>query len=67
MARQVLESLQRAYGHNMVADPIPNNVSVKEASGVGLTVLEYAPDSQGGEAYQKLGDRVYDDVRQKAN
>jgi NAD(P)-dependent dehydrogenase (short-subunit alcohol dehydrogenase family) len=51
MARQVLESLQRAYGHNMVADPIPNNVTVKEAPGVGLTVLEYAPDSQGGEAY----------------
>ncbi len=63
MAQQVLESLQRAYGHNMVADPIPNNVTVKEAPGVGLTVLEYAPESQGGKAYQRLVDRVYDDVR----
>lgn len=67
MARQVLESLQRAYGHNMVADPIPNNVTVKEAPGVGLTVMEYALDSQGGEAYQKLVDRVYNDVRRKVN
>jgi chromosome partitioning protein len=67
MARQVLESLQRAYGHNMVADPIPNNVTVKEAPGVGLTVLEYAPDSQGAEAYQKLVDRVYNDVRRKVS
>jgi len=67
MAREVLESLQRAYGHNMVADPIPNNVTVKEAPGIGLTVLEYAPDSQGGKAYQKLVDKVYNDVRRKVN
>jgi hypothetical protein len=28
-----------------------------------IVVLEYAPDSRGGKAYQKLVDKVYNDVR----
>lgn len=63
MARQMLESIIKKYGRATVAEPIPNNVAVKEAPARdGLTVLEYAPDSPGGLAYQKLVDRIYKHV-----
>lgn len=60
MAKKMLTAMVKAYGKSSVADPIPNNVAVKEAPARGgLTVLEYAPDSPGGQAYQKLVDRIY--------
>lgn len=60
MARKMLAEMYRVYGRKMVADPIPNNVTVKEAPARGgLTVLEHAPDSPGGKAYQKLVNRIY--------
>ena len=49
----------------MVAEPIPNNVTVKEAL-PGLTVLNMNR-SQGGRAYQKLVDRIYHDVGRTVN
>lgn len=67
MAREMLENLRKAYGRQMVAEPIPNNVTVKEAPALGLTVLEYEPGSQGGRAYQKLVDRIYHDVGRTVN
>lgn len=63
MARQMLADIIEKYGRSTVAEPIPNNVAVKEAPARdGLTVLEYAPDSPGGKAYQKLVDRIYKHV-----
>lgn len=63
LARQVVERLQEVYGRSMVSAPIPNRVDVKEAPTLGLTLFEYAPDSDGAVAYQKLVDRIYRDVR----
>ncbi len=60
---QVLESLTRAYGVKAIADPIPKNQVVPEsaASGGGMTLFEYAPDSPAALAYAKLVERVYHD------
>jgi cellulose biosynthesis protein BcsQ len=60
MAVEMLRAMVKVYGRRMIADPIPNNVTVKEAPARGgLTVLEYAPESPGGLAYQKFVDKVY--------
>lgn len=62
MAEFMLAQFRQAYGPGLVADPIPTNTKVKEAPGSnGLTVLEYAPDSPGALAYQRLVERVYND------
>lgn len=66
MAQKVIERLREIYGRSMVSAPIPNRVDIKEAPLSGLTVFEYAPDSDGAAAYQKLVDRIYSDVRQPA-
>lgn len=58
---QVLEALRNTYGVDAVADPIPRNQAVAEAaaSGGGMTLLEYDPNSAAGKAYQKLVERIY--------
>lgn len=58
---QVLEALRDTYGVDAVADPIPRNQAVAEAaaSGGGMTLLEYDPNSAAGKAYQKLVERIY--------
>lgn len=62
MAAFMMEQFRQAYGPGLVADPIPTNTKIKEAPGSGgLTALEYAPDSPGALAYQKLVERVYND------
>ncbi len=60
---QVLESLIDAYGVKTIAEPIPKNQVVPEssASGGGMTLFEYAPDSPAAESYQKLVERIYYD------
>lgn len=62
LARQMLASLRKAYG-DRVSEPIPHSVKVEEspASGGGMTVFEYAPDSEPAKAYQVLVDRMYHD------
>lgn len=60
MSDFMLAQFRQAYGPGLVADPIPTNTKVKEAPGSGgQTVLEYAPNSPGALAYQKLVERVY--------
>jgi len=57
----MLEALQDAYGVHTVAEPIPRSQPVAEAaaSGGGMTLQEYAPDSSAAVAYQKLAQRIY--------
>ncbi|MGH2537164.1 MAG: ParA family protein [Candidatus Promineifilaceae bacterium] len=57
----MLEALQDAYGARTVAEPIPRSQPVSEAaaSGGGMTLQEYAPDSPATIAYQKLARRIY--------
>jgi chromosome partitioning protein len=57
----MLEALQTTYGAAIVADPIPRSQPVAEAaaSGGGMALQEYAPDSAATAAYQKLARRIY--------
>jgi chromosome partitioning protein len=57
----MLEALQDAYGARTVAEPVPRSQPVAEAaaSGGGMTLQEYAPDSPAASVYQKLARRIY--------
>jgi len=57
----MLEALQNAYGARIVAAPIPRSQPVAEAaaSGGGMTLREYAPDSPATLAYRQLAERIY--------
>lgn len=57
----MLEALQDAYGARTVAEPIPRSQPVAEAaaSGGGMTLAEYAPDSPATIAYRRLAQRIY--------
>jgi len=57
----MLEALQNAYGVRAVAEPVPRSQPVAEAaaSGGGMTLPEYAPDSPAAIAYRNLAQRIY--------
>ncbi|MCA9970589.1 MAG: ParA family protein [Anaerolineales bacterium] len=57
----MLEALQNAYGARTVAEPIPRSQPVAEAaaSGGGMALTEYAPDSPATLAYRNLAQRIY--------
>lgn len=60
LARQMLESLRTTYGAQRVTTPIPNSVKVKESPAAGgLSVFEYAPDTEPAAAYQDLVEVIY--------
>lgn len=60
LAKQMLGELVAQYGKSRVAPPIPQAAVVEQAPAArGLALLEYAPDSPAGQAYQKVVDRVY--------
>ena len=37
---------------------IPRNVSLAEAPSFGQSILQYAPNSEGGRAYRRLAEEV---------
>lgn len=51
-----------AYYPPQVCQPIRYSVRLSEAPGYGQTIFEYAPRSPGAEDYQKLTERVVQDV-----
>lgn len=60
LAKQMLADLIAKYGKSKVAFPIPQAAVVEQApASDGLVLLEYAPDSPAGVAYQKVVERVY--------
>lgn len=61
LAREVLATLRDTYGEERVSTPVPTSVKVEEspATGGGMTLFEYAPDSKAAQAYQDLVEKVY--------
>ena len=62
LARQVYQDLVDKYGRSRVAIPIIQSVVVQQAQAAGgQTLFEYAPaeTSPATAAYQRLGDRLY--------
>ena len=54
LSREVLEELYKNFPGRIFRTVIPRNVRLAEAPSFGKTILEYAPNSKGAIAYQKL-------------
>lgn len=60
LATQVVEQMQAFYGRDLVSEPIPESVYVKEAPAAnGQTLFEYAPSSSPSRAYALIVERVF--------
>lgn len=58
LARQTIQVMKRYY-RDLVADPVPDSVLVKESPATnGRTLFEYAPDSPPAQAYLSLVRRI---------
>jgi chromosome partitioning protein len=59
-SREVVEVTKRAFGDRIrVFDTtIPVSVRFKEAPAAGISILTYAPKSEGADAYRSLTDEV---------
>lgn len=56
----LLKQLHRLF-RKQYCDPIPHNVRLSEAVGLGKTIFEHAPDSPGAAGYKKMLRRVIHD------
>jgi len=60
LASQVVEQMQTFYGRDLVSEPVPESVYVKEAPAAGgQTLFEYAPSSAPSRAYASIVERVF--------
>jgi chromosome partitioning protein len=60
LATQVVEQMQAFYGRDLVINPVPESVYVKEAPAAsGRTLFEYAPGSAPSRVYASIVERVY--------
>jgi len=54
LSEEVWNELYKHFPHRIFRTVIPRNISLAEAPSYGQTILEYAPDSKGARAYQRL-------------
>lgn len=60
LANQVVEQMQAFYGRDLVSQPVPESVYVKEAPAAnGQTLFEYAPSSAPSRAYASIVEKVF--------
>ncbi|MCA9935856.1 MAG: ParA family protein, partial [Anaerolineales bacterium] len=60
LATQVVEQMQAFYGRDLVSEPVPESVYVKEAPAAGgKTLFEYAPGSAPAKVYAAIVERVF--------
>jgi chromosome partitioning protein len=67
-AREVLEDVGRRYDVDVLAPAVKRSIRFAEATQAGKSILAYAPDHQGAEAYRALagileGDEPVEEVR----
>jgi chromosome partitioning protein len=60
VARDVSNILRQRYEDQVFETAIPKNVKVEEAHSRRLSVIDYAPDSKGAQAYKQLIKEVID-------
>src|SRR2546423_15080539 len=53
-AREILEQAREQFGDLVLPCTIPESVRVREASSLGLTIFEHAPESPAARAYHEL-------------
>ena len=56
--RLVLKNIMRNFPGYVFNTVIPRNVSLAEAPSFGQSILQYAPNSEGGRAYRRLAEEV---------
>jgi chromosome partitioning protein len=54
LSQQVVQEVRQFFPSQAFATLIPRNVRLSEAPSYGQTILDYAPASSGGQAYQAL-------------
>jgi chromosome partitioning protein len=59
-SREVIEVTKRAFGDRIrvFETTIPVSVRFKEAPAAGMSILNYAPSSEGADAYRLLAKEV---------
>jgi chromosome partitioning protein len=58
VAREVEQQVREYFGDRVFHTPIPLNVKVEEAHSRGLSVIDYAPESAGAQAYLALTEEI---------
>ena len=58
LARQVVDEVRGYFGDQVFETQIPRTVKLSEAPSYGQSILEYAPDNRGAQAYNDLADEV---------
>jgi chromosome partitioning protein len=66
-AREVLERVREAFGAHLFRTTIPRTVRFAEAPVAGQSILTYARDSKGAEAYRSLAKEVLRDDDHEAS
>ncbi len=55
LAREVLAELRRFFPGKVYPTPVRSNVRLAESPSHGMTIFEYAPDSNGAKDYEAMG------------
>ena len=58
LARQVVEEVRNYFGTAVFETVIPRSVKLSEAPSYGQSIIEYAPDNKGAQAYRDLAQEV---------
>src|SRR4030042_1801038 len=64
-SREVIEVTKKAFGDRIrvFGASIPTSVRFKEAPAAGMSILNYAPNSEGADAYRELAKEVLHEKR----
>ena len=65
IARQVFEEVGKTFGDVLFRNCIRQNVSLVEASSMGMSIFEYSPKSKGAECYRDVARELLDKLKHK--
>lgn len=65
IARQVFEEVGKTFGDVLFRNCIRQNVSLVEASSMGMSIFEYSPKSKGAECYRDVARELLDKLKRK--
>ncbi|MBQ9433027.1 MAG: ParA family protein [Synergistaceae bacterium] len=58
IAHNIYEEVSRTFGNLVFRNSIRQNVSLIEASSMGMSIFEYAPKSKGADCYRDVADEL---------
>ena len=65
IARQVYDEVSRTFGPVVFKNCIRQNISLVEASSMGMSIFEYAPKSKGAECYRDVARELLDKLKNR--